>query len=227
MTAVSAPAVVAIDGPAASGKGTVAKGVAQALGFHYLDSGALYRLVALKALRQAIPVDDETALATAAGELDASFEGDAVSLGGDDVAEAIRDEAVGVAASRVAVYPRVRSALLHWQRSFRRAPGLVAEGRDMGTEVFPDAVLKAYITASAEERARRRYNQLIMKGNSVTIDGLLRDIQERDARDSNRAEAPLKVAADAVVLDTTDLTIDAAIAFVVRQYRALAAAERK
>ena len=226
MTAAVAPPVVAIDGPAASGKGTVAQGVAQALGFHYLDSGALYRLVALKALRLAIPLDDEGALAVAARQLDARFEGGAVSLDGEDAAEAIRAEAVGVAASRVAVYPTVRGALVDWQRSFRRPPGLVAEGRDMGTVVFPDAALKAYVTASAEERAKRRYNQLIMKGNSVTLDGLLRDIRERDARDSNRVAAPLQVAADAVVLDTTDLTIDAAIAFVVRQYRALAAAER-
>ena len=227
MMMAAAPPVVAIDGPAASGKGTVAHGVAQALGFHYLDSGALYRLVALKALRQAIPVDDEAALQVAAMELDATFERDVVTLDGNDVAEAIRAETVGVAASRVAVHPRVRGALIAWQRSFRRPPGLVAEGRDMGTVVFPDALLKAYVTASAEERARRRYNQLIMKGNSVTLDGLLRDIRERDARDSNRAAAPLTVAADAVVLDTTDLTIDAAIAFVVKQYRALAAAERK
>ena len=226
MIAATAPPVVAIDGPAASGKGTVAQGVAQALGFHYLDSGALYRLVALKALREAIPVDDEAALATAARQLDARFEGGAVTLDGADVAEAIRAEAVGVAASQVAVFPQVRAALVAWQRSFRRSPGLVAEGRDMGTVVFPDAVLKAYVTASAEERARRRYNQLIMKGNSVTLDGLLRDIRERDARDSNRTAAPLKVAADAVVLDTTDLTIDAAIDFVVRQYRTQAAAER-
>jgi len=226
MIAATAPPVVAIDGPAASGKGTVAQGVAQALGFHYLDSGALYRLVALKALREAIPVDDEAALATAARQLDARFEGGAVTLDGADVAEAIRAEAVGVAASQVAVFPQVRAALVAWQRSFRRPPGLVAEGRDMGTVVFPDAVLKAYVTASAEERARRRYNQLIMKGNSVTLDSLLRDIRERDARDSNRTAAPLKVAADAVVLDTTDLTIDAAIDFVVRQYRTQAAAER-
>jgi cytidylate kinase len=227
MTRPAPPPVVAIDGPAASGKGTVAKGVAQALGFHYLDSGALYRLVALKALRQRLAFDDEAALALAARELDASFDGETVRLDGDDVAEAIRAEAVGVAASRVAVFPAVRKALIEWQRSFRRPPGLVAEGRDMGTVVFPDAVLKAYVTASPEERARRRHNQLIMKGNSITLESLLRDIRERDARDSSRAAAPLKVAADAVVLDTTDLTIDAAIAFVVLRYRALAAAERK
>ena len=224
MIAVTAPAVVAIDGPAASGKGTVAQGVAHALGFHYLDSGALYRLVALKALREAIAIDDEAALAAAARQLDASFEDGAVSLEGADVAEAIRAEAVGVTASQVAVFPQVRAALVDWQRSFRRPPGLVAEGRDMGTVVFPDAVLKAYVTASPEERARRRYNQLIMKGNSVTLDGLLRDIRERDARDSSRAAAPLKVAADAVVLDTTDLTIEAAIDVVVRRYRTLVAA---
>ena len=226
MTSASVAPVIAIDGPAASGKGTVAKGVAKTLGFHYLDSGSLYRLVALKALRDAIPLDKEAPLAAAARDLKVEFAGEAIRLEGRDASTAIREEPVSAAASRVAVYPGVRSALLSRQRAFRRQPGLVADGRDMGTVVFPDALLKAYVTASAEERARRRYNQLIEKGNSVTLEGLLRDILERDVRDSARAAAPLKPAATALILDTTDVTIDAAIAFVVHRYKALAAAER-
>jgi cytidylate kinase len=227
MTGTALPPVIAIDGPAASGKGTVAKGVARALGLHYLDSGSLYRLVALKALRDAIPLDREELLAAAARNLNVKFDGEAVWLDGSDASSAIREEPVSAAASRVAVHPHVRSALLSRQRAFRRPPGLVADGRDMGTVVFPDALLKAYVTASVEERARRRYNQLIEKGNSVTLDGLLRDIRERDARDRARAAAPLRPAADAMILDTTGLTIDAAIASVVQKYRALAAAERR
>jgi cytidylate kinase len=227
MTSASAVPVIAIDGPAASGKGTVAMGVARALGFHYLDSGSLYRLVALKALRDAIPLDQEAPLAAAARDLNVAFDAETMRLDGTDASAAIREEPVSTAASRVAVFPGVRSALLSRQRAFRRLPGLVAEGRDMGTVVFPDALLKAYVTASAEERARRRYNQLIEKGNSVTLDGLLRDIRERDARDSARAVAPLRPAATAMILDTTDMTIDAAIALVVQKYRALAVAERR
>jgi len=219
--------VIAIDGPAASGKGTVAINAAQLLGFHYLDSGALYRLVALNALRAGVPLDDERALAALAADLNASFDAGSVWLDGHDVAAAIREEAVSEAASRVATLPRVRQALLSRQRAFRRPPGLVAEGRDMGTVVFPDAPLKVFVTASPEERARRRYNQLIEKGNSITLPSLLRDIRERDERDSTRATAPLKPAADALILDTTDLTIDAATAFVVQKYRAMAAAERR
>ncbi|HXX83032.1 MAG TPA: (d)CMP kinase [Casimicrobiaceae bacterium] len=219
--------VIAIDGPAASGKGTVAINAAQLLGFHYLDSGALYRLVALDALRAAVPLGDEPALAALAADLNASFDAGSVWLDGHDVAAAIREEAVSEAASRVATLPRVRQALLSRQRAFRRPPGLVAEGRDMGTVVFPDAPLKVFVTASPEERARRRYNQLIEKGNSITLPSLLRDIRERDERDSTRATAPLKPAADALILDTTDLTIDAATAFVVQKYRAMAAAERR
>ncbi len=219
--------VVAIDGPAASGKGTVAKGVAQALGFHYLESGSLYRLVGFVALRRALSLDDEDPLAAAAAGLNVRFDGDVIRLDGEDVAAALRHEAVGKAASRVAVFPRVRTALVSRQRAFRKAPGLVAEGRDMGTVIFPDAGLKVYVTASAEERARRRYNQLIEKGNSVTIDSLLRDIRERDARDSTRAAAPLRRAVDAIELDTTGITVDAAIAFVVEQYRARVAAQRR
>ena len=223
----SASPVVAIDGPAASGKGTIANRVAQTLGFHYLESGSLYRLVGYVALRDSLPLTDERPLAAAAGGLDVVFDESSIRLDGRDVADALREETVGAAASRVAVFPQVRTALVSRQRAFRRPPGLVAEGRDMGTVIFPDAELKVYVTASAEERAKRRYNQLIEKGNSVTLDSLLRDIRERDARDSTRAAAPLRRAADAIELDTTNMTIDAAIAFVVQQYRARSAAERR
>jgi len=219
------PVVVAIDGPAASGKGTVALGVARALGFHYLDSGSLYRLVALAAMRAGVGVDHGAQLAAIAQGLPVSFDGGAVRLDGNDVTDAIRDEAVSAAASRVAVHPEVRAALLARQRGFRRPPGLVAEGRDMGTVVFPDAPVKVFVTASAEERARRRHKQLIGKGISVSIESLLRDIRERDQRDAGRATAPLKPAADAVILDTTDMTIDSAIAFVVDCFRRHAATD--
>jgi len=222
-----APPVIAIDGPAATGKGTVAQGVAQTLGLHYLESGSLYRLVGLEALRNGLSLADESPLAVAAAAMDVAFEEQRIRLHGEDVTDALRDEVVGTAASRVAVFPQVRTALVSRQHAFRRPPGLVAEGRDMGTVIFPDAVLKVYVTASVEERAKRRYNQLIEKGNSVTLEGLLRDIRERDARDSTRAAGPLQRAADAIELDTTSMTIDAAIAFVVEQYRARAAAERR
>jgi cytidylate kinase len=224
---IAAAPVIAIDGPAATGKGTVAKAVAQALGFNYLESGSLYRLVALCALRRGLALDDERALAAAAQGLDARFEGDVVSYEGADVTEILREEAVGAAASKIAVFPGVRGALVAGQRAFRRPPGLVAEGRDMGTVIFPDALLKAYVTASDEERARRRHKQLIEKGNSVTIESLLRDIRERDARDSSRTVAPLKPAVDAMLLDTTHMTIDEAIAQVLERYRALAARTRR
>ncbi len=217
------PPVIAVDGPAASGKGTIAQGVAEGLGFHYLDSGSLYRLVALRGLEAGIALEDEPRLAAAAAELPLRFEAERILLAGADVTTAIRTPAVSAAASRVAVHPRVRQALLARQRALRRAPGLVADGRDMGTVVFPDASLKVYVTASAEERARRRYKQLIEKGNSVTLASLLRDIQERDARDGTRAAAPLRAAADAVILDTTGMSIAASIAFVLQRYRALAA----
>ena len=216
--------VIAIDGPAASGKGTIAHGVAVALGYRYLDSGSLYRLVALRALRQKVAFDDEPRLAALADGLDLSFADGRTFLSGQDVSEAIRAEEVSAMASKVAVLPRVRTALLTRQRAFRAPPGLVAEGRDMGTVVFPEAKLKIYLTASAEARASRRHKQLIDKGNSITIQGLLRDIRERDARDSARAEAPLMTAADAMVLDTTDMAADAAIAFVLQQYQALSTA---
>jgi cytidylate kinase len=195
--------VIAVDGPAASGKGTIAAGVASALGFHLLDSGALYRLVALMALEQGIAPTAAAALASIALALDATFSPGRVALGGRDVTPRLRDEDVGAAASRVAVFPGVRRALLARQRAFREAPGLVADGRDMGTVVFPDAALKVYVTASLDERAARRHKQLIAKGISVTIDGLLRELRERDERDTGRAEAPLKPAADAVRIDTS------------------------
>jgi cytidylate kinase len=215
------PPVIAIDGPAASGKGTVAHGVAQALGFHYLDSGSLYRLVAFKALRTGTRIDDESALAAIAAALGASFKTGGIWLDGGDVTADIRSADVGAAASRVAVFASVRSGLLARQRAFRRPPGLVADGRDMGTVVFPDAMLKVYVTATAEERAARRYKQLIEKGNSVNIDSLLDDIRERDARDTGRAAAPLRPAADAVMLDTTGMSIEASITLVLERYRSL------
>ena len=211
--------VIAIDGPAASGKGTIAEGVARALGFHLLDSGSLYRLVALSALERGVAPDDECALVALAARLDATFGDGRIVVAGRDVGEAIRSEAVSVAASRVAVHPAVRAELIERQRAFRRPPGLVADGRDMGTVVFPNAVLKVFLTASAEERARRRHKQLIEKGISSTIESLLRDIRERDTRDAGRVAAPLRPASDAVVLDTTDMTIAAAIGFVLDRYR--------
>ena len=217
------PAVIAVDGPAASGKGTVAAGVAGALGFHYLDSGSLYRLVALRALRTGTPLAAAPELARLAAGLEATFRNGAIVLEGQDVTETIRTEPVSAAASQVAVHPSVRTALFERQRAFRRPPGLVADGRDMGTVVFPEARVKVFVTASPEERARRRYKQLIAKGISITMDGLLRDIRERDARDAGRAAAPLMPARDAVILDTTDLTIEAAIGRVLGLYRDAAA----
>jgi len=223
----SLPLVIAVDGPAASGKGTIAAGVARELGFRHLDSGSLYRLVALKALREGIPLDAEVPLARAAADLRVAFDDGGVRLDGADATEGIRSEAVSAAASKVAVHPGVRTVLLSRQRAFRQPPGLVADGRDMGTVVFPDAGIKVFVTASAEERAKRRYKQLIAKGISVTLEGLLRDIRDRDARDSARAAAPLKPAADAVILDTTDLTIDAAIGAVLDLYRVWTAGRRR
>jgi cytidylate kinase len=212
--------VIAIDGPAASGKGTVAKRVADALGWHYLDSGALYRLVALKALRSGVDPDARDALQALAKSLQCAFTGDRSWLDGADVTEAVRDEAVSAAASRIAVHPGVRKALFDRQRAFRRPPGLVAEGRDMGTVVFTDAPVKVFVTASPEERAVRRHRQLAEKGIDVNIQSLLRDIRDRDARDGERAVAPLRPAADATILDTTNMAIDAAVAAVLARARA-------
>ena len=199
--------VIAIDGPAASGKGTIAYNVAEALGYHYLDSGSLYRVIALRALEHGVTPEDAPGLAALAADVDVSFAAGRAMLGGRDVADSLRTEEVSRIASRIAVHPAVRGALLARQRAFRKPPGLVAEGRDMGTVVFPDAELKVFLTASAEARAERRHKQLITKGIPVTIDGLLRDIRERDIRDSTRAAAPLVAAPDAVTLDTTHLSI--------------------
>ena len=211
--------VIAIDGPSASGKGTVAARVAESLGFHFLDSGALYRLVGYAALDRGVALDAVTDLAAIARDLRCHFSGDRIDLDGRDVTDAIRAEAVSAAASRVAALQPVRDALLKRQRDFRQAPGLVADGRDMGTVVFPDAGLKIFLTADAEERARRRHKQLIEKGMAASMDALLHEIRERDARDSNRAAAPLQKAPDAIELDTTGLSIEHSVARVLELYR--------
>ena len=210
--------VITIDGPSASGKGTVAERVAQALGFHFLDSGALYRLTALSALKQAVALDDEFSVAELAAILPAEFRDGAVWLADEDVSDAIRAEAVGEGASRVAVLPAVRAALLARQRAYARAPGLVADGRDMGTVVFPQAIAKVFLTASAEARAERRYKQLIEKGMSASLPALVADMQARDARDSERAVAPLQPAPDALLLDTTGMGVEAAVQAVLNHY---------
>lgn len=199
--------VITIDGPTASGKGTVAHRVAKALGWAVLDSGALYRLTALAALNRGLPPEDEAGIARVAETLDVRFEGPHVYLEGLEVGHEIRREEVGNFASRVAAFPGVRQALLERQRAFRLAPGLVADGRDMGTVVFPDAPLKVFLVADVVARAQRRCKQLIEKGISANLDDLLRDMRERDARDMGRTTAPLAPAADAHVLDSSDLTI--------------------
>ena len=203
--------VIAIDGPSASGKGTVAALVAQSLGFHYLDSGAIYRVTAYAAQRAGVGLEDEPALAALARQLQLRFDGGEVFLDGQSVGDAIRSEEAGHAASRIAALPALRLALLERQRAFRIAPGLVSDGRDMGSVVFPDANLKVFLTASAEERAKRRYKQLIEKGFDANLAALLQDLKERDARDAARSAAPLQQTADAVLLDTTGLNIQQAV----------------
>ncbi|AOJ74822.1 cytidylate kinase [Burkholderia ubonensis] len=213
--------VITIDGPTASGKGTVAALVAAHLGFHLLDSGALYRLAALASMRYDIAAEDVDALVKLIDDLHITFREGCAQLDGADVSNDIRAEAVGNRASAIAVHAPVRTALVARQRAFRKTPGLVADGRDMGTVIFPDAVLKVFLTASVEARAARRHKQLMQKGFSANIDDLLRDLRERDARDSNRAAAPLKPAADAKLLDTSALSIDQAVDQVLQWYRAL------
>ncbi len=217
MAQTTAP-VIAIDGPSASGKGTVAQQVAQRLHFHYLDSGALYRLVGMAATRADIATDDEVRVARVAENLHARFENGEIYLNGERVTDVLRSEAAGGAASEVAALPAVRRALLMRQRAFRGPPGLVADGRDMGSVVFPDAVLKIYLTADAGARSERRYKQLIGKGMDANMAALLQDIQARDGRDSGRAIAPLQQTSDAILLDTTNLSIDDAVDEVLARY---------
>ena len=211
--------VIAIDGPSASGKGTIAQRVAARLGFHYLDSGAIYRAAALAAARAGIDLADAEAVARLARGLPLAFSGERILLAGDDVSEAIRDEAMSAAASVVAAWPPVRDALLERQRAFREAPGLVADGRDMGSVVFPDAVLKVFLTASAEVRAERRYKQLMEKGLSANLPRILQDLRTRDERDARRAVAPLRALTPEAVLDSGGRTIDEVVAIVLDRYR--------
>ena len=204
----SAIPVITIDGPTASGKGTVAQRVASALGWGVLDSGALYRLTALAVQQQAIDPENETAVADLAATLDVQFRSNEILLGGQDVSEVIRQEHVGNLASRLAPNPKLRAALLSRQRAFRLAPGLVADGRDMGTIVFPDAQVKIFLIADVQGRAQRRAKQLIEKGISANLEDLLADMRVRDARDTQRSVAPLIAAKDAHVVDSSMLTID-------------------
>jgi cytidylate kinase len=213
--------VITIDGPTASGKGTVAALVAANLGFHLLDSGALYRLAALASIRYNIVADDADALAKLIDDLHITFREGLAQLDGVDVSSEIRAEEIGKRASAIAVHAPVRAALVARQRAFRKEPGLVADGRDMGTVIFQDAALKVFLTASAEARAVRRHKQLIQKGFSANMDDLLRDLRERDERDSQRTAAPLKPAADAKLLDTSALSVDQAVDQVVQWYQAL------
>jgi len=216
---MSLPPVIAIDGPTASGKGTVASLVAQKLGFHYLDSGALYRLVALASEQEGIDAQNAAELGILVPKLLISFKNSQIVLNGNDVTEAIRTESIGLRASAVAVHPELRLALVDLQRSFRQFPGLVADGRDMASVIFPDAILKVFLTATAAARAERRYKQLIAKGISAKLEDLLQDLQARDARDSNRGAAPLVIAEGAKVLETSDLSIDQAVKTVLDWYQ--------
>ena len=209
--------VITIDGPSGAGKGTVSVILARRLGFHYLDSGALYRLLAVAAARHQVTFDNIDGLAVLAAHMDILFRmapGDAepsITLEGEDVTRLLRGEQIGAQASRIAAIPEVRAALLRRQRVFARPPGLVADGRDMGTVVFPDAALKVFLTASADERARRRYNQLIGKGETASLRDLVAQVSERDERDRTRPVAPLRPAEDATVVDSTTMTIDAVV----------------
>lgn len=208
--------VIAIDGPSASGKGTVAQLVAQQLGYHYLDSGALYRIVALAALKQGISWQDEAALTKLAQGLAIRFENSEIYLDSINISEDVRTEEMSRGASEVAAHPAVRHALLDLQHGFRQPPGLVADGRDMATVVFPDAETKIYLTASAEVRAERRYKQLMSKGIHANLNDILQDLQKRDARDQQRLVAPLQQSADAKLLETSQLTIEQAVQAVLK-----------
>lgn len=215
--------VITIDGPTASGKGTVAALVAATLGFHLLDSGALYRLTALASARYNIDPENGDALAELVAALHITFREGCAQLDGVDVSTEIRAEKIGNRASAIAVHPQVRIALIARQRAFRKVPGLVADGRDMGTVIFPDATLKVFLTASVEARAARRHKQLIQKGFSANMEDLLRDLRERDVRDTTRTAAPLKPAADAKTLDTSALSIDEAVEEIIGWYKVIPA----
>ncbi|TXI20486.1 MAG: (d)CMP kinase [Nitrosomonas sp.] len=218
--------VITIDGPSASGKGTIAQLVAAKLGFHYLDSGALYRLVALKAAQSHTQIQNHDLLTDIARNLDVKFNGQDIYLDGKTVTDEIRKEECGILASQLAAYPEIREALKERQREFCQPPGLVTDGRDMGSVIFPNAILKVFLTASARIRAQRRYNQLIEKGMNANIANLLHDIEKRDERDSNRSIAPLQQGADTRLLDTTSLTISQAQDTVLSWYNEICARTR-
>ena len=220
-TTRDASPVICVDGPTASGKGTLAATLAQQLGYHFLDSGALYRITALAALRAGLTLEvlDEDAIARLARGLIIQFTQDRVLLNGADVSDAIRTEEAGMNASKVSVLPQVRLALVDLQHNFRQLPGLVADGRDMGTVIFPEAPLKVFLTASAERRAERRHKQLISKGISTTLPTLRADLEARDARDSSRSVAPLRPAQDAMLLDNSDLTVEKSVDLVLNWWQ--------
>ena len=211
--------VIAVDGPSASGKGTVAQLVAEKLGFKYLDSGALYRVVAFATKQKNITWDNAEAVAACARTLDIQFKNDQVYLDNSDISDEIRTEAMGKGASQVAVHALLRTALIDLQHSFRQPPGLVADGRDMGTVIFPDAQLKVFLTASTEVRAQRRYQQLLSKNQPANYENILLDLQERDARDKGRTSAPLVMAQDAILLETDNLGISEAVNIVLQNFQ--------
>lgn len=219
MTNTTLPHVIAIDGPSASGKGSVAERVAKYFGFHYLDSGAIYRLLAYAAYQQNVAWSDARTLAKIAAKLDIKFENGEAYLNGEEVSTHIRTEQMGKGASEVAVHPDVRTALLQTQRNFRQTPGLVGDGRDIGSVIFPDAGLKVFLTAAVETRAKRRYDQLINRGETADCDLILADLQQRDLRDSQRAAAPLKQLPDAILLDTTDKNIEQAVNIIIEAFK--------
>jgi CMP/dCMP kinase len=211
--------VIAIDGPSASGKGSVAERVAQEFGFHYLDSGALYRLLAYAAHTQLVAWSDASKLAQIATAMEIRFEHGEAFLNGEHVSAYIRTEQMGKGASEVAVHPEVRTALLQTQRNFRKAPGLVGDGRDIGSVIFPDAALKVFLTAAVETRAQRRYDQLINRGETASYDTILQDLKQRDLRDTQRSSAPLVQLPDAMLVDTTEMNIAQAVAMIIAAFK--------
>jgi len=227
MTNIILSPVIAIDGPSASGKGSVAERVAKQFGFHYLDSGAIYRLLAYAAYQQQVAWSDANKLADIATQMTIKFEHGEAYLNGELVSAAIRTEQMGKGASEVAVHPAVRTALLQTQRNFRQAPGLVGDGRDIGSVIFPDAGLKIFLTAAVETRAKRRYDQLLQRGETASYAHILADLQQRDLRDSQRAAAPLKQLPDAILLDTTDKNIEQAVNIIIEAFKKAAQTSQK